>query len=110
MEFASLLQTAPLGITGDPVDVPSFTKLWGLFLVDIIFPWFRGIGIQNIIEELEFKESSVEEVFSKDCTEGSTEGNLGVWCLRKGQSGGIYGNVGLVEEEEEAELHKVSII
>jgi len=33
---------------------------------------------------------------------------LGVWSLRKGQSGRIYGNVELAEEEEEAELHKVS--
>ena len=75
--------------------------------MDIIFPWFRGIGIQNIIEKLEFKESSVVEVCSKNCTEGLVSGNLCDWWLHKGQAGGIYENLELVEEEEEAELFMV---
>ena len=47
---------------------------------------------------------------SKDCTEGLVSGNLCDCWLHKGQAGGIYGNVELLEEEEEAELLKVSTI
>jgi len=49
---------------------------WWLCMVDLIFPKSRGIGFEFTIEKLEFKESSVVEVCSKDCTEGFSQWQL----------------------------------
>jgi len=89
-QWASLLITAHSGIQGDLPDIFSLTKHWGLCLVDLMFPWSRGIRIENIVEKSESMESSLVGDSSKDSTERSSQGELRCLEASKGAAGRIH--------------------
>ena len=72
----SLSLTAPSGTPGDLPDILSLTKHGGSAWWTSYFSRSHRIEIENIIEKLESKESSIIGDFSKDSMEGSSQGGL----------------------------------
>jgi len=75
-QWVSLSQTAPSGTPGDLPVLLIHTKHWSSAWWTSYFPWSRGLEIEDIIEKLESKESSVIGDSSKDSTDGFCQGEL----------------------------------